>query len=108
MSNTSQDGTIATGKTRGISKTPKEGSRATGYSLSHQWEARRVRVTPRQEDQFLLQFLGVSHSAFNIVIFVKAVLGELFERKSLHLIIIREVLACRHLFIHGRTIFLLI
>lgn len=66
------------------------------------------RVTPRQEGRFLLQCLGVSQSAFNTVIFVNAALGELFERKSLHLTTIREMLACQPLCMHGRTIFLFI
>lgn len=47
-------------------------------------------------------------SAFNRPIFGNAMLGELFERKSLHLIIIIcEMLTCLYLFILRHTLFLL-
>ena len=82
---------------------PKGGRTAQVGSLRHHGGAREVKGT-----NFLGCLAPISWdvSAFNTVIPVHATLGELFERKSLHIIIIIcDVLAGLRPFIHRCTIF---
>ena len=68
-------------KNQRISRVPNARQLCSELQSFHS-EARRVKVKQRREGKSLLKFLRVSHSSFNIVIFVDAIFEELFGRKS--------------------------